>query len=133
MKIETLFLRKISKFYQRLLFLLLFLIISYNLYLKEYSIVLILLFLSYMISYEKKFYFTEKGIVTEYRAFYYQQDKLTPYEEIDKIEVYLKKEIIFLKVYKNIFYIKIPILNTEFEKLKKYLKENKVPIFEKNK
>lgn len=127
-KIETLFIKKISKSYQIILFTLISLLLSYNLYLKEYFIVLILIFFLYMLSYKKEIYFNDKGIINEYKAFYYHQQKIIFYKDIDKIEVYRNKEIILLKVYSGIFYLKIPMLNNEFQKLKNYLKINKIII-----
>lgn len=130
-KIRTLFIRKISRSYKVILFILISILIVYNLYLKEYYIVLILAFLTYMISYKKEIYFNENGMINEYQAFWYHQERITFYQKIDKVEVYIEKEIVFLKVYNGIFYLKIPMLNSEYQKLKNYLLFNKVIIFEK--
>ena len=130
-RIETISKQNLSKSYRGLLYIVLTLFAGYNLYLKEFYIAGLMVFIMYMLTYEKKIFFTEKGMDTEYKTLFHHREKHMNYNEIKKVVVLSAPDVVLLNLYTHIFYQKILMPIEEYNKLKKYLNENNIPLTEK--
>ncbi|WP_410208538.1 hypothetical protein [Fusobacterium sp.] len=130
-KINTLFQRKIASSYKKILYPILIILTGYNLYLKEFYGAGFIIFIMYILTYEKNIFFTNNGMYTEYKTIFHNRQNNTPFKEIGKIETISTPGITLMNIYTNIFYQKIPIDTAEYEKLKKIFIKHNVIIIEK--
>lgn len=129
-RIETISKQNLSKSYKGFLYAVLILFAGYNLYLKEFYIAGLMVFVMYMLTYEKKIFFTEKGMDTEYKTLFHHREKHTDYSEIKKVVVLFAPDVVLLNLYTHIFYQKILMPIEEYNKLKNHLIDNNIPLTE---